>query len=351
MGSWYETCALTRLPIKEKDPVVIYRAYTMDAYESPYENGDVPLLMGFHSFGEYNDCSTYTFQNDASTMHNRQLIDYAERHNNVWRAVDAVDHRNGATRVFVAKDARQLDRHICMSFSALASSNDDYHTWTKGMREKAQVWLNAVHDRINTELPVSTQDLSTILQDETVRIFQEHASAWKLLLESNHLWIGRAYELPIHRAAFESMCSSIDQHDCATSKKMMNRFERWKMYDDEEQALRVTNPGLKMGVGEMRCGDNLWKPLTSPLRISSTPLHSNFWDAVEPSTILNRIGLDHAMQSNLFTYALMHTRASLTRGITGSQNENMMLLANAVGAVAQRQLQQSLDNDSHPTLG
>ena len=337
MGSWNETCALTRLPIKEKDPVVIYRAYDMDAVESRHESGDVPLIMGFHSFGQYDDYSTYKFADDSATVNNRQLIDYAERNNNVWRAVDVVDDRNRTSRLFVAKDVKQFDRHICMSFSALAGPGEDYMTWTRSMLEKAQLWLDAVHERINVEIPVSPEAVYTILKDESVKVFKEQAPAWKLLLDSNNLWVGHAYELPIHRAAFESMCTGIDKRVKSLSVKMMAAFKEWEVHDAEVQALLVTHPQLSIGKGEMRPGDNLWASLTCPRRISKTPLHSNFWDAVEPSEIVAKVGIEHALQNNLFTVALIHTRASLTRGITGSQNENMMLLTNAVSSVVKSQ--------------
>ena len=330
MGSWNETCALTRLPIISGDTVVKFNTVSVPSvcFSSIHEMGTVPLMLGLFSRGTYDDYGAVTLDSDALTVNNEIWCEDALISNNFWRAIPiegAPDNPN-----LIPLEGQQLLYGMLGAFDFLSAPNENYSAYSKWLSAACNAYAAANKiwaDSLGAEKPLSLADVQSALCYHGATAFQERWSVAKAWMHAKGLLVAEVGHILMHRAAFDAVVRAA--RTASQEKTWMKAWAEWQAIDTELKAV-----GAKQGW--TRSGSMEWVPLSKPYRTSDTPIHSHYWHTVEPGDALQRISMDDLVQYNAFVKGFCSTRINLEAGHPGGQDNNRKLMAAIMKSVRPR---------------
>lgn len=330
MGSWNETCALTRLPIMHGDPVVKFHTISIPSicHESIHEMGSVPLMLGLFSRGHYDDYGDITLAQDALTVNNELWCKDALADNNFWRAIPI----DGApdTPLLIPLEGQQLYYGLTRAFDLLGMPEEDYGTFSQWLGAACTAYAAANKTWADSLSLNSSQPLSAVhgaLHRNGMQAFQERWMIVKSWMHGQGMLTAHAGHILVHGDAFDTMVRSA--RSSGQEDKWLQDWADWQELDSEIK-------GLGLNQGWTRLGAMEWVPLSKPYRTNNAPISSHFWHTVEPSEALTKITMEDLVQYNAFKKGLLSTRVNLEVGHPGGQDKNRTLLTTVVQSVQPR---------------
>ena len=329
MGSWNETCALTRMPIMENDPVVKIHTVSLaqGCFESIHELGNVPLTLGLFSRGTYADYGRIALANDPLTTSNERWCAHALKTNDFWRAI-AIE--GGHTRL-IALNEQQLINGMLVIFDLVGKVDeefDDYYEWLQTACEQFTAANKAWADGLAaTTAALSMRALQDTLDAHGSAAFKDRWPLIKGWMHAKNVLMATSGHILIHGDAFNTLVRA--SRLPADTQRWSARWQEWY---ERDQRLQAISPDRTWTRG---CPPD-WAPLTKPFRTSGAPVHAHYWHTVEPEDALQSIGLEDLLQVNAFTKGICHTRVNLQAGYPGGQDKNRTLLATVVRSVQPR---------------
>lgn len=326
MGSWNETCALTRHPILTGDPVIKFHTLSIpsSSFDYKHEMGSTPMLLGLFSRGDYDDYGHVNLMLDELTVNNELWCQHALATNNFWRAVSIEGADNQKA---IAVQAHQLSYGLVGGYQLLSAPGETFHEYSSWL-DKACAKFTALNknwaDATTNQIPHSMASLLAMLELHGSASFEERWPTFKGWMHAKDLLLPTVGHILIHAQAFDSVVKSASS--AKTTKKWLKDWNAWKEIDDSIAALGADKGWLRPGAYD-------WSPLTKLYRTNDTPIHSHYWHTVEPRVAMERISMDDLIQYNAFKYGLLSTRANLTAGHAGGQGSDRRVLTKAVASV------------------
>lgn len=328
MGSWNETCALTRLPIMENDPVVKIHTISVssDCFDSIHELGHVPLMLGLFSHGTYADYGKVALASDPLTTNNEAWCARALQTNDFWRSIRLDE---GYTRL-IALNEHQLINGMLMLYDLVGKTGetfDDYSKWLETACAAFTLANKTWADTLTANSVTSMRALQDVLDTHGWNAFQDGWPLVKGWMHAKNVLMATSGHILIHGDAFNTLVRA--SRLPADTQRWTTRWQEWYERDQRLQSIlpdRTWTRGCPLD----------WAPLTKPFRTSGAPVHTHYWQTVEPEEALQSIGMEDLLQVNAFTKGICHTRVNLQAGYPGGQDENRTLLTAVVGSVRPR---------------
>ena len=328
MGSWNETCALTRMPIMENDPVVKIHTISVaqGCFDSIHELGSVPLTLGLFSRGTYADYGNIALATDPLTTNNEAWCARALQTNDFWRSIRLEE---GMARL-IPLNEQQLINGMLMLYDLAGETDeefDDYYAWLQTACKTFTLANKTWADALTQDSVTDSSALKNVLDTHGWNAFQDRWPLMKGWMHAKNVLMATSGHILIHGDAFNTLVRASGLP--ADTKRWSARWQEWY---ERDQRLQAIDPDRTWTRG---CPPD-WAPLTKPFRTSGAPVHAHYWHTVEPEDALQSIGLEDLLQVNAFTKGICHTRVNLQAGYPGGQDKNRTLLTAVVGSVRPR---------------
>lgn len=327
MGSWNETCALTRLPIVPGDPVVKFHTVSVPTacFKSIHELGSVPLMLGLFSRGKYDDYGDVVLATDALTVNNELWCSDALVSNDFWRAIP-IEGAEDAPHL-IPLEGQQLFYGMSRAFDLLGGPDENYGAYSQWLSAACNAYAadnKLWADNLPLNEPQSLATVQSVLHRHGMQAFTDRWMIAKSWMHAQEMLTTQPGQLLVHGDAFDTMVRA--SRSVAKEKRWMADWTSWQKMDTEMK-------GLGLGQGWTRPGAMDWQPLSNPYRTSNTPIYAHFWHTLEPMDALQRISMEDLMQYNAFVKGIVSTRVNLEAGHPGGQDRNRSLLTRVVKSV------------------
>lgn len=330
MGSWNETCALTRLPILHGDPVVKFHTISVPSicYDSIHEMGTAPLMLGLFSRGTYADYGDIELATDALTVNNELWCKDALDSNEFWRAIP-IEGAPDAPKL-IPLESQQILYGLTRAFDLLGAPEESYADYSKWLNAACTAYTEENKRWADASPSGQPQPLATVqsaLHRHGMLAFQDRWMIAKSWMHAQGMLMANAGHILVHGDAFDTMVRAARSNGRET--KWAQDWTDWQTLDNEFKDLGINRGWTRLGAME-------WIPLSKPYRTNKAPISSHYWHTLEASDALQKISMEDLVQYNAFKTGLCSTRVNLEAGHPGGQDKNRTLLTTVVQSVQPR---------------
>lgn len=370
MGSWNETCCITRMPIRAGEKVVALTTVSGPDYQTSDSGHGNALLFGVPLYGTYDDYGGIENVANASAA---ELMERTFGTTGLYRKV-VVRKAYGATSsrwVACAPDVffglEHKLKHLFLGEEFTPARLDSYD-------EKDRESSLAAFKACERALKTLGNSLAEAVFPEEEALFMDHLfglvqeafgrqqawAAWSaltrggLFAHQNHILVHQAAwdavikEFGSRKVGFYNERSRIPLRQFLSEALMefIGSFEEKKaevlrMFGDQEAAspkmLRRTLSFL-----EKRGTLQYLAPLSRPWLVPELPLIGHFWCGAELPEILEAVGRDAFVDYAIFQWARHYMRISIEIPGGGSQSEETVLFCKAFEAVRKTLVKEGL---------
>lgn len=345
MGSFNQTCLLTRSPITAGDDVVVFNGIR-GPWEQKKDNAYAhDMLFGLPQRAKYDD---YGGADDYADPKLYDLHERAWKEQNLYRSymlntgysqqeVHIACHPESMTRVHDIEalfyPGEELD-----AFTVFEDNYDSVFLEKRGRAQsKARHVLESIGARIGAaSLPTDKAQFQAtcfnIIQDEVGPML-----AWPLwsilskgeLFATRHLCMVRAEAYDYLLATVGS--NTVSTYQVANSKRTFREYilETWARWEEKCKTVTTTHPLLR----EQALKQGLLSPMARPWNVADMPITSFFWNALDYNELMTEIGQERFVDAIVFHRGLDYLRSSLVAELGGGQHADWKLHAGVMRAV------------------
>lgn len=369
MGSWNETCAITRLPIHSGEEVVCLTTVQGPEYQNK-GTFKTSLLFGLPLHGRYDD---YGGVEELAQPKQEAFLAEAFLKSGFYREVEGITASGSVAHALVASSAETLwslphTAKVLFYDEADAPEGD----LLSGASSAQDALLNA-YKRADAALAATGKELGQIdfgrgqvidakILEVLAKHFGEHRkwAAYQLLRKSG-LFAGKSL-IFMHKAAYFSLVEEMGKRKVSSNKGMRvtlreflkAQLDKWKVsFEEETQGNRAAvakleealanepgNDELRNLVEEerryreknMRSKCSYLAPLALPWLGPDAPLIGHFWGGASLSEIEAHYTEKEVLDYFVFQWARNWLRVDLMPSSGGSQNDETDVLSKAFKA-------------------
>lgn len=347
MGSFNQTCLLTRSPITYGDDVVVWNSVEGPWAHHDQEQGEHSLLFGLPQRAQYDDYGgAEDYRNSAlealhqraweqQTLYKRHTLDLGYGTHDVYVACSA----ETMSRVHDI-EALFYDGEELTPLSVFEEGYDAVYLAKKGRaQERARQALETIGQRIGAaSLPTEKAAFQAAVF-QIVADVVGHALAWPLwaiiskgeLFATQHLCMVRAeaYDYVVDTIG----SSMVSKYQVANTKqsyrqRMEQRWLAWEEKHKHNLATAKNNP-----MRQMALADATLTPMARPWGVEGLPITSFFWNALEYDEVVSTAGRDLFLDMFVFMKGLAYLRSPLAHNPGGGQTSDWKLHAGLMKAV------------------
>lgn len=353
MGSWNETCVLTRTPIHAGEPVRAIHVFPQLSASTPGGIGYNPLMLGLPILAQYDD---YGGVEQVANPALEALTLKALAHNPFYRAHPLQRKHGGNDQVYVVNGPRAffaLEGELQFLFydelgikpSITRSHRLEAHALTKPGYDKAKAALKSLSTALKGELP--TEDIA--FYDALF----EHAStafgaqrAWPAYQKLLPTMVTAPQLLLMHEAAYQAVIAEFGSRKVFyygdSAKMPLREFLAQELDNWLAKVEQKTARNQKLGI-EPDDDDEMFdimqevrskhfKPISQPWMSCDTPLRNHFWEGATVEEVLAAVPRDELLDFFVFQWARNYLRLDLYVPGSGSQNEEVVVLQKMMAA-------------------
>lgn len=342
MGSWNETCALTRTPITVQDPVMVWTTVVGPSYREPAGGGfKTALLLGLPYRAQYDD---YGGAANAQLPGVHGLLTQALEASGLYR-----EHRVSRTfsegPLWVARSARALwgleheMKHLFYAANEVAAGSESSYDPLAQARSSAsykqcQQALEALGEALDKAV---LQTADTLFQQQCFDLVAQHfgaQQAWPALhqLRKRGLF---AHQVPLfmHESAYSALVAEFSKRKVGRlGERARSTLRDWLAQQlDEycEAVVGLDTPGQEeYGLEGLRLEQlsrkfRALRPLTGPWQATEAPLCGHFWGGATAQDILSVWPREQVLDALVFQWARSYLRLDLMPASCGTQNEEV----------------------------
>lgn len=363
MGSWNETCVLSRTPICASDKVRVLTVFSTLDGRGGYSGAATATPLGFPFLAQYDDYGGWETP-AAGQVALIELVEKARDKNPFYRKV-VTKRRHLGTHEYYVANSREAFFPAEMPLKVLYNhqlgirlSDDEHAEPTRAKSAQAYAMakgaLDVLGELMKQPFPEGDAEFTQDVFDRVEAAFGPEKAwmAWHLLQKS--LFI-RPRLIFMHEASYQAVVQEWGGRVVTLSKRAGERMSIREFLNMQltefiaayrkaaEEATRVLRGLADAGVSEedlawYRQGSNrlfvtdtarYLVPMGAPWLSSELPLLSHFWDAVSLDDILNAIAPDDMLDFLVFQWARHYIRFDFMPQASGSQNAEVVLLHKA----------------------